>query len=122
MISGTVTNALEAVVRLRVHGPTGAADIDAVVDTGYDGFLALPPDVVARLGLPRQSSVRVVYADGSHSWCGIYTAEVEWDGVLMDTSVTAVGGDPLLGMGLLYGHDLHVQAVPGGVVEIRPTP
>ena len=42
MIEGAVNAAYEAVVALRLQGPDGRTrDIDAVLDTGYSGFLTL---------------------------------------------------------------------------------
>ena len=43
MIRGTVNAQGEAVVRLRVRGPSGAEqDVDAVIDTGFTASLTLP--------------------------------------------------------------------------------
>ena len=53
MIRGVVNDAYEAVVALTVQGPAGQAqDIEAVIDTGYTGFLTLPTTLVAELDLP----------------------------------------------------------------------
>ena len=53
MIQGVVNTAYEAVVALSLQGPEGQAqDIEAVIDTGYSGFLTLPPGLVDDLGLP----------------------------------------------------------------------
>ena len=42
MIRGVVNARNEAVVRLRVRGPAGSeSDIDAVIDSGFTGSLAL---------------------------------------------------------------------------------
>ena len=52
MIEGRVNSALEAVIGLVMHRPTGRTRaIEAVVDTGYTGFLTLPTALVAELGL-----------------------------------------------------------------------
>ena len=53
MIQGVVNAAYEAVVTLPLQDPEGRTrDVEAVVDTGYSGFLTLPPGLVAELGLP----------------------------------------------------------------------
>ena len=53
MILGVVNAAYEAVVTLPLQDPEGRTrDIEAVVDTGYSGFLTLPPGLVDDLGLP----------------------------------------------------------------------
>ena len=45
MIEGVVVNAAyEAVITVSVHGPAGRArQVEAVIDTGFDRFLVLPP-------------------------------------------------------------------------------
>lgn len=53
MIEGVVNAAYEAVVTLILHGPGGRTrEIEAVIDTGYNGFLTLPAALVAELRLP----------------------------------------------------------------------
>ena len=53
MIQGVVNDAHEAVVTLSLRDPTGRVrDIEAVIDTGYTGFLTLPTTLVTEIGLP----------------------------------------------------------------------
>ena len=53
MIRGEVSADWEATIRLKVLGPSGQEeDVEAVIDTGFNGFLTLPPDLIARLGCP----------------------------------------------------------------------
>ena len=55
MISGTVTEDHEAVVRLAVFGKAGQREpIEAVVDTGFTGWLSLPRSLINDLELPWQ--------------------------------------------------------------------
>lgn len=123
MIRGAVNALLEAVVRLRVRGPAGAeADVDVVIDTGFNSSLTLPPAVAAALGLTRQSGGSAVLADGSVRRLDVYAAEVDWGGTWRPVLAWVVGDEALLGMGLLAGHELRVKAVPGGVAEITPIP
>jgi predicted aspartyl protease len=66
MIIGAVNTDYEAVIRLFVQGPTGPAhEIDTIIDTGFNGFLTLPPALVAALGLMRRSRGRALLANGS---------------------------------------------------------
>jgi predicted aspartyl protease len=52
MISGLVTGDGQAVIHLTVRGPTGQEqDIEAVIDTGFDGWLSLPSSIIASLNL-----------------------------------------------------------------------
>ena len=53
MILGEVNTAYEAVVTIPLQDPQGRTrDIEAMVDSGYSGFLTLPPGLVGELGLP----------------------------------------------------------------------
>lgn len=122
-IRGTVGSRREAVLRLRVFGPTGAAaEVDALVDTGYTGTLILPDTVIAALELHARAGGRVTLADGSERDHRNYTAAVEWDGKPRRVIVSAVGDEPLIGMKLLAGYELRVEVTPGGAVEVRPLP
>ena len=113
----------EAVIRLRVRGPTGAElDVDALVDSGFTSSLALPEATVATLGLWRRRRGTAVLADGSVRQFNIYTVEVAWDGNWRPVLVSAVGNEPLLGMGLMAGHRLLIDVGPGGAVELSPLP
>ena len=120
---GSVTARLEAVLRLRLRGPAGAeVELEAVVDTGFTGSLAVPAAVAASLGLARRSGGTATPADGSTVRFDTYGAEVEWGDVWRGVVVSAVGGESLVGMGLLAGCELRVEVVAGGVVEVRPVP
>jgi len=113
----------EAVLRLRVRGTGGIElDVDAIIDTGFTGFLTLPSATVATLGLVRHSSSSAVLADGSVSQYDICSADVEWGGAWRSILVSGVGRDPLIGMRLLADHRLIIDVAPGGIVEIIPRP
>jgi clan AA aspartic protease len=123
MIQGAVNNKFEAVVRLRVRGPSGVeSDIDAIVDSGFTSFLTLPAKTVTALGLIQQSGSRAVLADGSVHQVDIYAVEVSWGGSWRTVLVSAIGNESLLGMRMLTGHKLVIEVNPGGPVEIIPIP
>jgi clan AA aspartic protease len=119
MIRRVVNGRREAVVRLKLRGPSGIElDIDAIVDSGFTSSLTLPPTTVTALGLHRQSGSSAVLADGSVRQFDICAAEIEWDGLWRTVLVSAIGNEPLLGMRLLADHKLIIEVVPGGLVEI----
>jgi clan AA aspartic protease len=123
MIRGLVNARFEAIVRLRVRGPTGAEqEVDAVVDSGYTASLVLPTVVVGTLGLVRRSGVRVTLADGTIQQFDVHEAEVEWDGEWQHMLASAIGDTALIGMRLLAGHEMRIVVIPGGVVEITQLP
>jgi predicted aspartyl protease len=123
VITGTVTPAREAVIRLRVLG-TGrrSVEIDAVIDPGYDDALTLPGQIIAALGLRWAGPAQATLADGSTVRLNYYRATVLWDGAPRQILVLDAGGGPLVGMSLLYGSRVTLDVVDGGPVTIEPLP
>lgn len=93
--------------------------IDAVIDTGYTGFLSLPREIIVLLNLPWTGIDRGTLGDGSEATFEVYAAKVIWDGEYRNIPVNEAETDPLIGMSLLYGYDLQIQAVEGGRVRIE---
>jgi predicted aspartyl protease len=80
VITGALTADREAVIRLAVRGPAGQEQqIEAVVDTGFDGWFSLPPALIALLGLPWRRRGRAMLADGSESVFDMYEGTLAWD-------------------------------------------
>ena len=57
--------------------------------------------------------------DGSQVVFEMYTANVIWDGQIQIIDVASSEAEPLIGMSLLYGYDLRIQAVEGGSVSVQ---
>ncbi len=120
MIEGVVNVAYEAVVTIPVQGPDGRSlEVEAVIDTGFNRFLTLPPSLVAELGLTFVTSGRVTLADGSEATFEVYDVTVLWDGLPRDVYTYAADSTPLVGMMLLDDHDLSIQVRNGGRVVIQ---
>jgi clan AA aspartic protease len=120
MILGVVNIRREATIRLPVRDTTGREhEIEAILDTGFNGSLTLPPAIVNTLGLPWRTRSLVMLANGAEELCDIYAATVIWEGRLRDILVEEAETDPLVGMALLYGHDVRMQVVEGGNVVIE---
>ena len=123
MIIGVVSAYREALIRLIVRGPRGQEqEIEAVIDTGFDGALSLPPVLIGPLGLPWRRRGRALLADGTESLFDIYEATVVWDGTPRRIAIDAADTDLLVGMSLLYGYELTIQAVEGGRGIIQALP
>ena len=81
MIKGVVNANYEPVISLSLQGPAGQKrEIEAVVDTGFNGFLTLPPSLVSELGLPFRIRGAAMLANGSEETFGIYGVTMLWDG------------------------------------------
>ncbi len=116
------TDGSEALLPVRVFDPGlggGHADIEAVIDTGFTGHLTLPTGMVSSLSLPELGSEEMVLADGRTEIASVHRGTVEWHGHGRTVPALAVGDDPLLGMALLAGSRLQLDAVPGGAVMIE---
>ena len=120
MIEGAVSAAYEAVIRLTVQGPAGTArEVDAVIDTGFNGFLTLPPALVAELALPLEGIGRATLGDGSEATFPFYDVAVLWDEQMRYGLADAAATTPLVGMTLLRGYALHIEVEPGGRVVVE---
>ena len=120
MIEGYVNTNFEAVVTISLLGPAGQTrEVAAVVDTGFNGYLTLPPTLVAELGLPVVGDGEAVLADGSEATFDVYGVTAVWDGQPRYVETAAVGLDALVGMMLLDGNSLFVEVAVGGRVFVQ---
>ena len=120
MIVGAVNDAYEAVVSLSLQGSEGQAqNIEAVIDTGYSGFLTLPTAMVTELGLPFAYVGRAFLANDDEVTFDVHYVTVMWDGQPRHIRVDATGSIPLVGMLLLDGHNLNIEVERGGRVVIE---
>jgi len=120
MIEGIVNVYSEALINLTVVGVKGKRqEIEAVVDTGFNGWLSLPAILISKLDLPYRGRGRTILADGRIEIFDVYIATVIWDGQPRHVPIDAAETAPLIGMALLYGFELLVQVKHGGNVVIR---
>ncbi len=113
----------EPVIRLTIRGLRGRRqEIEAVVDSGYTGWLALPPAVIAALNLRWCTFGRGILADGSVSSFDVYQAKVVWDGRVRAVFVDEFDSTPLVGMALLRGYEYKMQVRARGNVTIKRLP
>ena len=122
MIRGTIRNR-EAIIELEVSGPgQPAQQFEAVIDTGYNGYLTLPSHLVTALQLPFVGHRRGTLADGSVTRLDAYLATVVWHGQPKDVLISQTAGTPLIGMSLLEGSRLTMDVVDGGEVILEELP
>ena len=123
MISGVVNHEREVTIGLTLLGNRKQhVRVEAVIDTGYDGWLLLPPSLVAELGYEWSTECSVVLADGTKTSFDVYRGKVLWDRRRRTISVDEADSSPLVGMRLLEGFELTIKARSGGSVTIRRLP
>jgi len=94
-------------------------EIKCVIDTGFEGFLTLPPAAIATLGLSYVTRINANLADNSNIATDVYLATILWNGTERDVPVLAMGRRPLVGTGLLKDYHLGVDFRDGGTVAIE---
>jgi clan AA aspartic protease len=97
-------------VQLSTHKPTGFLTVSVWIDTGFTGELVLPNGLIEEFRLEQSGTTLAVLADGSTVPLRIYSAWIQWFGVLRKLEVVGNDGEyPLLGVGLLTDHDLQIS-------------
>jgi len=120
MITGFVNVEFEPVVLLSIRRfDDKIFTQDAIVDTGFNGWLSLPPDLIAELNLKWKRRGRAILGDGSECVFNVYEAVVVWDDTLLIIPVDEANTEPLIGMSLMEGYELKIQVFEGGRIELR---
>ena len=92
-----------------------------IIDTGFNGYLQLPSDEIARLNLPPTGTIGTELADGSAVEGTLHTATVLWFGNRISVDVLAAEAPiRLIGAKLLWGNLTHIEWEFGGRVSVAP--
>jgi clan AA aspartic protease len=120
MMHGIVDQNCEATIRLVVGNTDSQRQmIDAVIDTGFTGFLTLPLSVLTNLNLQAYRREEGILGDGSTCIFDVYRGLVIWDGELRQIDINEADTAPLVGMSLLYGYRMQLDAIEGGMVTVQ---
>jgi clan AA aspartic protease len=120
MITGVVTANREAVIYILVRGSRGQeVQVEAVIDTGFTGFLTLPVGLITDLALPFAGTTQATLGDGSEVHMDAFEATILWDHQERSVVVLAAEGGALVGMAMLSGYRVTLEAEDGGSVIIE---
>ena len=111
-MTGHVDHEGRALVEIKLKSPVGGErlTVEAWIDTGFNGFLIVPRNLISQLHWPLAFSGRAILADGSEVDVEVYSGLIEWFGELRTVEVAAKDGQiPLLGVALLDGHSLNID-------------
>ncbi|MDA0834094.1 MAG: clan AA aspartic protease [Planctomycetota bacterium] len=117
-MNGHVDEGGRSLVKISLSPSDVAAphEIQAWIDTGFTGDLVLPETLVEELALPSSGTVHAILADGSQVVLTTHTCLIDWFGERRHLEILANDGEyPLLGVGLLLGHDLHISYRSGEI-------
>ena len=123
MLNGRVTEELQAKLVVEILDlDNQLRRIEVILDTGFNGQMALPTITAQQLGLVRAGLRPRELADGSVSRVMTYTATVLWDGQPRSVQIVEADGEPLLGMELLLGSRVTIDVSDNGPVTIDALP
>ena len=93
--------------------------VEVVLDTGFDGDLSLPGDIISRMGFPLYDDYVSNLADGREVMLSGYDGQVLWHGRRRGVLVLEAEGYPLLGMNLLWRNRITIDNYANGDVVIE---
>lgn len=120
MITGVVTSNKGAVLWVQLCGSGGLEEtVDAILDTGFNGFLTLPLQLISNLMLPFVGTTRAALGDGSNVHMDVFEGTVRWDNHQRSVVVLAAESVALVGMSMLSGYRVTLDVQHGGSVMIE---
>ena len=123
MMTGRITPDREAVLDLVVVGSgRKQATLEAVIDTGFNGYLVLSSNLAHRLEFQLVGNRRATLGDGHSIVLDAYLGTVIWHGRERAILVLQAEGGQLIGMSLLLGSRVTLDVTDGGNVTIDPLP
>jgi clan AA aspartic protease len=93
-------------------------EIGCVINTGFEGALALPLAAVTKLELPYVASINTILANDENIVTPVHRATLVWDGVELEVSVLAMGIRPQIGTLLLNNCNLNIDFSDGSILSI----
>jgi len=106
-------------ITLLLPGSAEPFSVEFILDTGFDGDLALPSNILRQLDArPLFMSLRAL-GDGTLLECPVYQLKLDWDEESRTVEVIALEHNPLLGTMLLEGCHLDMDMSEGGEVVIE---
>ena len=123
MTTGYVNGHREAIIPIDLFDSRGRLQrFRAIVDTGFDYYMALPFDLVQGLGLVWMGEVEMRVGTDEWEQFDCYAAPVFWLGNRMPIRVLQTPSEILLGTRLLRDSELTVQFWQGDSVSVRSRP
>ena len=122
MLIGTVNDlqAWLAVDLLAIGGQY--LSVEVVLDTGFNGELAMPASVIPQLDLVPMNNRYTYLAVGGEVELPAWSGTVFWNGRPRFVEIVETDSEPLLGMELLRGCRVTIEVREGGAVTVDPLP
>jgi clan AA aspartic protease len=119
MMQGRVNQNCEATLPIVIKNNAATQFVDAVIDTGFSGFLTLPSGIISILELSWEGRDVATLGDGTFCTFEVYIGQVIWNGEYREIYINESETVPLIGMQLLRGYELRIQTIEGGTVTVE---
>jgi len=120
MINGMFSSKLEPTLEIVAVGVDQVeVKIVTTIDTGFNGALSLPFNLIQDLRWPNGRVADTVLADGGKRQMDVYRGIVLWNGTPRIVDVFSAETKPLLGLMLLEGHLMTMDIRRGGDIVIQ---
>src|SRR5277367_1589451 len=107
--------------KVAIAGTKGKMILDAVIDTGFDGFLCIPVDDAVALGLVLAGHAMIELADGTEKQEYFFKGSVTFFGKTRSARIyLTISEDALIGTRLFAGCRLVID-FPKNEVEVTRT-
>ena len=122
MLTGTVNDSQPwlAVELLAIGGQY--LSVEVVLDTGFNGELALPASIIPQLDLVPMNNRYTYLAVGGEVWLSAWRSLILWNGRPRSIEIVETDSEPLLGMDLLHGNRVTIEVREGGSVTVETLP
>ena len=104
---------------VNIAEPERTLTVSAVVDTAFTAYLTLSAESIRELGLIQRGEQAAELASGAVGHFAVYAGMTLWNGEGRLTPILESDSEPLLGMAMLWGNRLIVDAEDGGDVIIE---
>ena len=119
MMKGYIDKYYQPKIKLKAKGLRRTIELEAVIDTGFDGELCLPLPIAIQLGLELGGNQYVEFADGTVKHELIFAGVVILEDTEMPIDISLTNSDEaLIGVGLLKNKKLEIN-FPEGIVWIN---
>ena len=92
--------------------------LDFVLDTGFEGDLIIPPDLLPSLEAVHLGEHPFALADQTRRECPVYELRLDWDGEERRVEAVIMEGRPLVGIGVLLDNLIEIEMTEGGGISV----
>jgi clan AA aspartic protease len=109
-IEGRIDELLTPRLKVKVAGLKGTIELEAIIDTGFNGDLCMPITLAVQIGLILEYVHEVELADGSRKRVPVYSCDVELNDLKRRAEVILTDGtDALIGANMLKSSSMTIN-------------